>query len=196
MNNFFVYDSAHNRIEINRPEILLIKEFAALANPERNKCKEDPTGEYGLRMFRELTYIYLALHWHSLYSDISQGERHEAALKDSQLTDEEFNDPVFREACRKFQEMQNQDRSIRLLESARFAIDKIANYFVNIDPEERDELTGKPMFQVKNLIQEINSLNKLHDSLTTLESQVKKELAERSSIRGGAEDGFMPEGDF
>jgi hypothetical protein len=52
------------------------------------------------------------------------------------------------------------------------------------------------MFQVKNLIQEINSLNKLHDSLTTLESQVKKELAERSSIRGGAEDGFMPEGDF
>ena len=147
-------------------------------------------------MFRELTYIYLALHWHSLYSDISQGERHEAALKDSQLTDEEFNDPVFREACRKFQEMQNQDRSIRLLESARFAIDKIANYFVNIDPEERDELTGKPMFQVKNLIQEINSLNKLHDSLTTLESQVKKELAERSSIRGGAEDGFMPEGDF
>ena len=85
---------------------------------------------------------------------------------------------------------------MRLLESARFAIDKIANYFVNIDPEERDELTGKPMFQVKNLIQEINSLNKLHDSLTTLESQVKKELAERSSIRGGAEDGFMPEGDF
>ena len=90
MNNFFVYDSAHNRIEINRPEILLIKEFADLADPERNKCKEDPTGEYGLRMFRELTYIYLALHWHSLYSDISQGERHEAALKDSQLTGEEF----------------------------------------------------------------------------------------------------------
>lgn len=196
MNNFFVYDSSHNRIEINRPEVFLIKEFADLADHERNKCKEDPTGDYGLRMFRELTYIYLALHWHSPYSDISQGERHEAALKDARLTEDEFNDPVFRQACRKFQEMQNQDRSIRLLESARFAIDKIANYFVNIDPEERDELTGKPMFQVKNLIQEINSLNKLHDSLTTLESQVKKELAERSTIRGGAEDGYMPDGDF
>lgn len=196
MNNFFVYDSSHNRLEINKPEIFLIKEFADLADPKRNKCKEDPKGQNGLRMFRELTYIYLALHWHSPYSDISQGERHEAALHDAQLTEEEYNDPIFREACRKFQELQNQDRSIRLLESARFAIDKIANYFININPEERDEITGKPMFQVKNLIQEINSLNKLHDSLTTLEAQVKKELAEQSSIRGGAEDGYQPDDDF
>jgi len=58
-----------------------------------------------LRAFREFTYIWLALSWKSIYSDYSEQERHEAALKDASLTEEEFNDPTFRAACRKFREI-------------------------------------------------------------------------------------------
>jgi hypothetical protein len=39
---------------------------------------------------------------------------------------------------------------------------------------------------------EIASLSKVQDELVTLEGQVKKEIAETSSIRGGAVDGFTP----
>ena len=42
--NIFQYDNMHNRVELNMPEILLVKEFAELVKCERNICKEDPKG--------------------------------------------------------------------------------------------------------------------------------------------------------
>jgi hypothetical protein len=50
----------------------LVKEFAKLMDNDRNKCKEDPTGELGLRAFREFTYIWLALDWKSIYADYTE----------------------------------------------------------------------------------------------------------------------------
>jgi hypothetical protein len=41
---------------------------------------------------------------------------------------------------------------------------------------------------------EISNISKVYEELKILESQVKKELAEQSSIRGGAIDGFEPTG--
>ena len=53
----FLFDNANNKVIINEPEVLLIKEFAALWTNERNKTKEDPKGIYKSRAYRELTYI-------------------------------------------------------------------------------------------------------------------------------------------
>ena len=44
MIKFFGYDYQNNKITINQPEILLVKEFADLWTDERNKCSEDPDG--------------------------------------------------------------------------------------------------------------------------------------------------------
>ena len=71
--------------------------------------------------------------------------------------------------------------------------DKFIEYFMNVDPEERDPLTGKPIFQVEKLQTQISNLSKVHEQLVILESQVKKELQEVSQIRGGAIEGFMPD---
>ena len=79
--DIFVYNNQINRVELNTPEILLVKEFAALLKPERNKCKEDPSGLLGLRAFREFTYIWLAICWKSIYADYDEQERHQEALK-------------------------------------------------------------------------------------------------------------------
>lgn len=190
--NIFQYDNMNNRIELNVPEILLVKEFAELMKNERNICKEDPKGEYGLRAFREFTYIWLAIDWKSIYSDYSEQERHQEALRDAQITEEEFNNPEFRAACRKYRQIQESNRSVKLLQSAQNTIDKFIDYFNNVDPEERDPQTGKPVFKVKDIMAELSSLSKVHDELITLESMVKKELSESSQIRGGAEDGYHP----
>jgi len=62
--NVFVYDNVNNRIELNEPEILLVTEFRNLL--ERDKTKEKK------RLFREFTYIYLALDWKSPYNQYAE----------------------------------------------------------------------------------------------------------------------------
>ena len=190
--NIFQYDNMHNRVELNMPEILLVKEFAELVKCERNICKEDPKGIKGLRAFREFTYIWLALDWKSPYSDYPEQERHKEALNDSGITEEEFNNPEFRAACRKYRQLQESNRSIKMLQAAQNTVDNFIDYFNTVvDLSERDA-NGKPVFKTKDIITEISSLSKVHEELKILEGQVKKEMMETSSIRGGATDGFLP----
>ena len=190
--NIFQYDNMHNRVELNMPEILLVKEFSELVKCERNICKEDPKGVQGLRAFREFTYIWLALDWKSPYSDYPEQERHKEALNDSGITEEEFNNPEFRAACRKYRQLQESNRSIKMLQAAQNTVDNFIDYFNTVvDLSERDA-NGKPVFKTKDIISEISSLSKVHEELKILEGQVKKEMMETSSIRGGATDGFLP----
>ena len=79
-----------------------------------------------------------------------------------------------------------------MLTAAQGTVDKFVDYFTNIDPEERDEVTNKSIYKVKDIMAEISNLSKVYDELKALESQVKKELAEKSTLRGGATDGFVP----
>lgn len=192
MNDFFIYNVNTGNVELNTPDILLVKEFEVLLDPKRNKCKEDPEGKYKLRAFREFKYIQLAINWKSPYSDFPEQERHQEALRDASISEEEWNNPEFRAACRKYRALQESNRSIKMLDAARNTVDKFVDYFNNIDPEERDEQTGKPVFKVKDIMTEISTLHKVHEELQILESAVKKELAETSSVRGGAEEGFIP----
>ena len=193
--NIFQYDNVRNRIELNLPEILLVKEFAELMKNARNICSEDPKGQLGLRAFREFTYIWLAIDWKSVYADYSEQERHKEALNDSGLTEEEFNNPEFRAACRKYRDIQESNRSIKMLKAAMDAVDQFIDYFTDIvDLNERD-VNGKPVFTAKKVMEEVGMLSEVHDQLVTLENKVKKELAEKSTLRAGAIEDFDP-GDF
>ena len=190
--DIFVYNNQINRVELNTPEILLVKEFADLLKPERNKCKEDPSGLLGLRAFREFTYIWLAICWKSIYADYDEQERHQEALKDAEMTDEEFNNPEFRAACRKFKAIQESNKSIRLLHSANSMVDKFIDYFENADPMERDEQTGKPIYKVKDIQAEMKNLIDVHSTMVELENQVKKQVEAQTSLRGNVSRDFDP----
>ena len=182
--NIFNFDSLNKTLEINEPEILLVKEFKALLERDNSSMKE--------RITKELTYIYLAIDWKSPYNQYSEQERHEEAINDSGLSESEFNDPLFREACRKYRTLQDSNKSIKLLEAAKRAADQFIDYFDTIvDLNERDN-NGKPIFQAEKVMKEMAQLHKVHEELVTLENEVKKELTEQSTIRGGGEDGFDP----
>ena len=92
--NVFNYNTLTKQLEINEPELLLVKEFKALIQRDKSVDKE--------RVTRELSYIYLAIDWKSPYSQYPEHERHDEAISDSGLSESEFNDPLFREACRKY----------------------------------------------------------------------------------------------
>ena len=178
--NVFSYDSLNKQLEINEPEIFLVREFKALV--DRNKE----------RAFKELTYIFLALDYKSIYSQYTEYERHEEALSDSGITEEMFNDPLFREACRKYRSLQDSNKSIKLLNAARNAADQFVDYFETIiDLNERDQ-NGKPVFSAEKVMKEMAQLSKVHEQLVALEAQVKQELEIQSETRARVDEGFDP----
>lgn len=183
---FFVYDNEHGVLEINEPSILLVREFKELYQRDKSVSKERAT--------RELAYIYLAISWKSPYAQYTEQERHQEALNDSGLTEEEFNDPKFREACRKYRALQESNKSIKVLEAARRATDQFVEYFDTIvDLNERDQ-SGKPIFTAEKVMKEMAMLSKVHEELKILEEQVKAELEVQSTTRAGVEKGFEFDG--
>ena len=79
-----------------------------------------------------------------------------------------------------------------MLHAAQITVDKLINYFNNINPEERDDATGKPIYKVKDIQSEVSNLSKVNDELVALEKQVKSEIQESSNIRADAVDGYLP----
>lgn len=179
--NVFDYDQSTGIVILNSADLALIDEFRTLI--KRNKERAD----------REFTYIYLAIDWKSPYSNYSEQERHQAALNDAHITEEEWNDSSFRAACRKYRALQESNRYVRLLHSAELVTDKIIDYFQNLDLEERDEQTGKYVNKVSDIQKAMENAAKQIESLKMIESLVKKEMTEQSQIRGGAVEGFMPD---
>lgn len=189
----FLYDNVNHTLKLNEPEILLIKEFAALWSNDRNKTKEDPKGIKKTRVFREFTYMYLMIDWQSHYSQFNEAERNEAAKQDSGITEEEFNDPEFRAACRKYREIQESARDIKLVRAAQNKVDELIDYFnEGSDLQERDPITGKPIFKAKDVMGEMASVSKVLDELDALEARVKKKQKAASGLRAGATEGYIP----
>lgn len=174
---FFQYDNDNALIDLNVPEILLIKEFEALYKRDRN------------RAFQEFKYIYFTLDWGSPYFNIPIQEREEAARIDSGLSEEEIQDELLSVALKKYDEIQNSSIAIRLLKSAMNSVETVIFYLNNVDVSERDPLTGKPVFKTKDLIAEIKGCKDLIDGLKSLEDQVKKEIDPGNGLRGDVEAG-------
>ena len=186
---FFLFNNATNEIIVNEPEVMLIKEFANLWEPARNKTKKDPKGEKRTRAFRELAYIWLMCDWASPYADYSEQERHEECLKDAGLTEKEWADPTFREAVRKYRDLQNSSRSLKLIKSTQQVVDKIIDYFDTIDLQERDPVTSKPVYKVKDVMAEMNTIPQLVEDLKQLEILYKKEQEQENGLMGNVEAG-------
>lgn len=189
----FLFDYMNNEITLNEFEIVLVREFGELMKVERNKCDEDPHGTRRLRAFREFTYIFLMLDWQSPYAAYSEYEKHQAALGDSGLTDEEWDDVFFKSACRKYKEIQESALDIKLIKAAKSKVFQLIDYFdEGSDLTERDPLTGKPIFKAKDVMAEMSSVSKVLDELDVLEERIKKKKKAASRLQAGAEEGFIP----
>jgi hypothetical protein len=188
--DFFVYNSGDGSLDINEPQIFLIKEFNALLDLERNKCKEDKTGKLKLRARKELTYIWLKMDPKSPYAQFTELEAHTTALDDSRLTKEEYDDEVFRAACRKYQEILDSDRILRMIKAARGVIDKLEYYLTEeVDFSEKNLQTGAPIYKAKDVIAEIKNLGDVITGLKDLETMYKKG---QESVNNGSRGDATP----
>lgn len=191
MLKFFGYDTTTNKIVVNQPEVLLVKEFADLWTNERNKCPEDPEGNKKLRGFRELVYIYMAIDWGAPGSKDTPANRHKYAMEASGLTEEEFNDPVFKAACNKYRELQDSSSTVGpMIQMFRNKLHEIQLFIESIDYNERTD-TGTPVFKVKDTFDSMQQLSKVLQSLKVLEAEYKEELQEASGLRGDTSPGMF-----
>lgn len=191
MIKFFTYDSIKNKIVINEPEILLVKEFADLWTDERNKCSEDPDGHKKIRGFKELIYIYMAIDWGAPGSKDTPDNRHKFALQASGLTEEEYNDETFRAACRKYQYLQDSSSVIgQMVDTYKNNIHKMRVFIENIDYDDRKP-DGEPIFKIKDTLTEMQNLSKALQSLKELEAQYKEEQDAASGLRGDVTPGLF-----
>lgn len=188
--DFFSYNSTSGAVEVNKVGILLDPDFAALFEDSRNINKNDKTGKFKEKAQRELVFIYTYLDWQGPYAQYPEDDKFNAALNTSGLSKEDVEDPTLQQALKKYDEMQNASLSIRLLKSAMRAIDTVIHYLDNIDVNERDLVTGKPIFKTKDLIAEIKGCKDLVMALEELENQVKKGLDKSGGLRGGATPGY------
>ena len=175
---------------INKPDVLLIKEFKALFETQRCKIPGDTKGVDKLRAQRELVYIFLVYDWKTPYSDYSLKERQEAALLDSQIKIEWLSDPLLKNAIDKYESLQD-SRILRLLRSAYKAVDELRLYFDTLDLTERDINSGKPIFATKNVMAEISGLGKTVEGLQQLEYMVMKEKEKSKDLRGETTPGIF-----
>lgn len=191
MTDLFLYDNITGSLKLNVYEILLVKEFAALWDVERNKCEEDPTGEKHLRAWKEFKYIWLFVDWKSPYQQYLEHEKHKAAMEDSGLTEEEWNDPLFREAIKKYIDIKD-SRVLRLIKTAYRVLEKMRIQLDNIDLDERDPINNKPIWKGKDILDNIASIGVITDRLKELELNYKKDLlASQKNNRGDSERGFL-----
>ena len=146
--NFFVYDNAENRLSIDEYSILLVKEFKDLWDITRNKCKEDKTGKLRLRAYKELTYIYLVLDYKSPYFQYLEKDKHESALDDSGLKEEDLKDEKFLAAYRKYQEIQESDPILSLIKTAFKTLHKMQVFLDNIDFNLDVDADGRPLYKI------------------------------------------------
>lgn len=186
--DLFIYDNY--TLELNKPEVLLINEFEKLWEPKRNKVKGDAQGTQRQLAMKEFAYMYLVYDWKSPYSEYSDSEKIEAALEDSGLTNEQIQDKLLVAACKKYQELQ-QSRVLKLLNSAYRAVDELRRFFDEVDLQERDPETGKPIYKSNDIIANIANLGKTVGGLEELEYMVKKQKEKERGLRGQAQAGMF-----
>ena len=180
--NVFVYDNVNNLIEINEYEILLIKEFKTLYDRDKSKNKS--------QLWKELTYIYLMLDFKSPYFQYTEQDKHEAALADSELTENDLKDPLFIAAYQKYNDIQEADPILLLIKTGQRTLYKTRVFLDNIDFNEDVDETGRPLYKPKDVIADIASIAKMRIQLQELEEDYKSSLGQSSDVRGGVELGF------
>ena len=187
--NLFILDD-DLKLTINKVEILLVPEFAALWEPVRNKSARDKNGYNRYKAYNEFKFIYLNHDWESPYKNFNQRDKLNTAVEETGLKPEELNDPKLIAAIKKYEKMQV-TAQMRLLQAAYKAVDELTLFYNMVDLQERGE-DNKHIVDSKKIVDSLGNLSKTVAGLESLELIVKKQKdAKNESIRGDVEPGIF-----
>ena len=126
----------------------------------------------------------------SPYFKFLEQDKHEAALADSGLTEEDLKDEDFLAAYHKYQEIQEEDPILSLIKTAYNTIFKMRVHLDNIDFSETD-MDGKPIYKPKDVIADLTSISKIRTELQALEQLHKTNQEAAAQVRGQVPLGML-----
>ena len=167
-------------------EALALKPFHDLWKRDKSKGKIVATAE--------LSTVFFLADFKSDFSDIVDEEERLTQVKSYivGLPEDWKPDEVFNKAVEFYKERQK-TISLKLLESARRAMDKISKYFDTVDLHAVDK-QGKLLFNVSQFSTTIKNAGEMTESLRKLEQQVKKELTEKKGNVGSKNKNVFEDG--
>lgn len=177
-----IFEYKDFKLQLNQPEILLVKEFADVIKADRSKDKS--------KSFRWFTYIYLMIDWSSPYVDYTDQLRKEKALSDAGLKEEDLEDKVFQAVYVKYDEIVNSNRILRYAKSQWKLLDKIEEYVDSVDLTEIVESgpqKGKLVHSVRDARDTVKQMPELIEKAKEVRKQVQEELKESTGARGSVE---------
>ena len=171
-------------VELNKPWIMLIPEFAVLL--KRDKGSEgDYRGDKKLKARREFSFIYFDLDFTSPIREWDEHDRREEAMRYAGLTEKDIDDEVMQAHAVYDQLLKGSSRSLRTLKSVEVSLDQLDEYFETIDFTATDK-KGELLHSANQYLSNLEKLGKAYSAIEAFKKRVAEELKGDLSIRGTA----------
>lgn len=164
-----------------QPEAYALEPFAKIWNRDKTKDKSIAIAE--------LSYVYYMCDFRSDFRSIPDWTKKEVEVKKTLSFPKEHKIDKVIEAAMSFYTERSKTLTMYLLEDVYVSIDKLREYFRNVDLLLYDD-NGKPIHDVTKLTRSIESVAKIIESLKILEDKVKGEI-EESGLRAGRKKGMF-----
>jgi len=174
-----LFDIDRNKIVPN-PDVLAIPAMKKIWNRDKSKTKD--------KAMREIAYVVFLCDFHSPYKDLRISEKEKIIIEDTFKADKWEPDDIIKDAIEVYKKLQVTP-SMRLLTASRNSVEKLSDYFDQINFKEIDNF-GKPIYSAIELTRNLKEVGNVVKSLTNLDKQVKLELEEQS-VRGGNKIGYF-----
>ena len=169
------------------PTALTLKPFAALWDRDKTKGKKIAISE--------MAALYFYVDYKSDFSTMLDAEEKLKLIKTVIIGMPEDWEPdeVFDEACSFYDKMQETEATL-LLEDAQYAIQSVRKFLRNVDMQDVDD-KGKPIHDVKKIIDSLGALHKVTEAMFELQEQVKKQIQKNeNTVRGGKGKAMFEDG--
>lgn len=169
------------------PEAYALKVFRVLWNRDKTKTKD--------RAFAEMSFVFYMEDFRSDYSGIlDEVDRRTEVMKQMVLPKGWKEDKLVKDARLFYQQQNDKIYAIRFVQDAQLAMDKIRQFFRDVDLDKVDR-NGKLIYDVSKLDRVLGNSASLLKNLTELEEQAKQALQEnQSNVRGGKQKAVFEDG--
>jgi len=169
------------------PQALMLEPFNNLWKRDKSKGKSVANAE--------LAAVYFYTDYKSDFAEIMNEEEKLSIIKSVIVgMDKSWKpDKLFTEACEYYRARMETPATL-LLEDVRVTVANVRKFLRNIQMEDVDD-NGKPIHNIKQIIDSLGAIHKVTESLFELEEQVKKERRQiKDSLKGGREKAIFEDG--
>jgi len=161
-----LFEIVNNNVEFS-PQALAIKVFKTIWEKDKKKDK--------LRAIQELSFVYYMSDERSDYMYLlDEYERQSEVCKDLDFPDDWVREQYINDAIAYYVRASTTTSTI-LLASTRNVIQKISKFLDNVDMNERDLRTNKPIHDINKITASVEKIPKLVKALNEIEKEIIKE---------------------